>query len=329
MKLFRSTLLLIVLFLSPLCIGSVPLGTPDLDDIEYPEDEPPSEAEVNLGKLLFFDARLSGNGKMSCASCHNPDYGFGDGLALSLGSEGNKLSRHTPHLYNLAWSSIMFWDGRASSLEQQVLMPISNPEEMNLPPEKMLDRIVAIALYKEQFREVYGQEDVDTSLVSRALASFMRSLISVNAPFDRYMSGDTNAMSPEAVRGMKLFEGKANCIECHDGPNFTNDSFHSLGIAIQDKGRGGLFNDPSMAYRFKTPGLRNTALTAPFMHNGSLADLEAVVKFYNQGGGEGPNKDKLMVPLELTEAEIRDLLAFLAALTDPVVVERPVLTAKQ
>lgn len=300
-----------------------PLSTPDISDIEFPEDEAPTPAEVHLGKLLFFEKKLSANGTTSCASCHKPEQGFGDGLKLSTGSEGNKLTRHTPHLYNLAWSSILFWDGRANTLEQQALMPISNPEEMNLSEEKMLSRIIAMPEYQEQFERIYHEKNIEASLVSRALSAFMRSIISNNSLFDRYLAGDKQALSVEALNGLKLFEGKAKCSECHDGPNLTDDSFHSLGIALSDKGRGNIIKEPSMYYRFKTPGLRNVELTAPYMHDGSLPDLEAVLKFYNDGGGLGPNKDKLMKPLNLKKHEIKDLIAFLSALTDPVIIDRP------
>jgi cytochrome c peroxidase len=320
-----------VLFFTGLFITSLslkvsatePLSTPDISDIEYPEDEAPTLAEINLGKLLFFDKRLSANGTTSCASCHKPEHGFGDGLKLSIGSEGNTLTRHTPHLYNLAWSSILFWDGRASTLEQQALMPISNPEEMNLSEEKMLSRVIATPQYRAQFERVYNEKNIDAPLVSRALSAFMRSIVSNNSPFDRYLAGDGQALSAEALNGLKLFEGKAQCIECHDGPNLTDDSFHSLGIAVSDKGRGYIIKEPAMYYRFKTPGLRNVELTAPYMHDGSLADLEAVLQFYNDGGGLGPNKDKLMKPLNLQKHEIRDLISFLSTLTDPVRIDRP------
>ncbi len=305
------------------CNSTEVINTPDLNDIEYPDDEAPTIAEIYLGKLLYFDKRLSGNGKTSCATCHNPDHGFGDGLKASLGSKGNPLNRHTPHLYNLAWSSILFWDGRASSLEQQVLMPISNPDEMNLSEEKMLNLVSVTPLYKEKFEQVYSVKTIDATLISKALAAFVRSIISKNSPFDRYLAGDVYALSPEAINGIKLFEGKAKCAECHDGPNLTDDSFHSLGIAVKDKGRGIIIKDSAMSYRFKTPGLRNVSLTGPYMHDGSLPDLEAVIQFYNGGGGIGPNKDSLIKPLNLEEFEVRDLIAFLSALTDPVIIERP------
>lgn len=300
-----------------------PLSTPDIDDIEYPVDMPPSAEEIMLGKYLFFDPQLSGNHTISCATCHNPDNGFGDGLKLSAGHDGKPLTRHTPPLYNLAWSSSLFWDGRASSLEHQVLMPIYNPSEMNLSEKVLLKRIAKSQFYQSKFKQVYQQTNITPHLISQALAAFMRNIITNNSPFDEYLAGAENALSPQAKNGLALFEGKAKCIECHDGANFTDDSFHSLGIAFEDKGRANVIKDNSLAYRFKTPTLRNITLTAPYMHNGSLPDLESVMTFYNDGGGSGPNKDKLMEPLSLSQSEIRDLIAFLSALTDPVLIARP------
>lgn len=300
-----------------------PLATPDLYDIEYPEDEPPLEGEISIGKKLFFDALLSDNKSISCATCHNPNFGFGDGLRLSRGSNNRPLKRHTPHLYNLAWASTFFWDGRVTNLEQQVLQPISNPDEMNLDPNILIKRLNAITWYQQKFASIYGSEGISEQTIGSALAAFLRSLITNNAPFDRYLAGDTAAMGPKEIRGEKLFEGKAMCHKCHDGANFTDDSFHSLGIATTDTGRGKFFDDASMNFRFKTPSLRNIELTAPYMHDGSLPDLESVLRFYNDGGGPGPNLDSLVKPLMLTPGEISDLLAFLAALTDPIVLNRP------
>ncbi|MGZ9898219.1 cytochrome-c peroxidase [Shewanella gaetbuli] len=302
---------------------ATPLSTPSLDDIEYPEGEPPTEAEVYLGKLLFFDERLSGNRQMSCATCHNPDMGFSDGLKVSLGNDDKPLSRHTPSLYNLAWGSSFFADGRASTLEHQVLMPIFSSDEMNLSKQDLLDRLNSEKLYQQHFKQVYDIATIDTQHIRQAFSAFLRSIIAINSPYDQYLKGNQFAISKEAISGLKLFTGKANCIRCHDGPNFTDDSFHSLGIATIDKGKGVIDNDASMNFRFKTPTLRNITLTAPYMHNGSIADLESVIHFYNRGGGSGPNKDSLIQPLNLSDVEIRNLLTFLATLTDPILIERP------
>ncbi|MFT4929429.1 MAG: cytochrome c peroxidase [Phenylobacterium sp.] len=299
------------------------LGTPDVDDIEYPEDEAPSKLEVTLGKTLFFDPRLSLNQVQSCASCHNPDLGFGDGMAGGIGTMGGNLGRNTPHIYNLAWSTAMFWDGRMDTLEQQALGPIEAAGEMNMPLNQLLPRLKAVPYYTKTFKKVYGSEGLTKENLGRALASFERTIVSDNSPFDRYIAGDKAAMSPAAIRGLELFKNKANCIDCHDGVNFTDDSFHNIGIGDKDPGRAAISGEKSMTGAFKTTGLRNTLLTAPYMHDGSSASLEEVVQHYNKGGNPDKHLDKLIKPLGLSTSEVFDLVAFMGALTDPVVIERP------
>lgn len=304
-------------------VNAAELGTPDIDDIEYPEDEAPGELEITLGKTLFFDTRLSINQTQSCASCHNPDLGFGDGMAGGVGAMGGTLGRNTPHIYNLAWSSAMFWDGRMETLEQQALRPIEAAGEMNMPLGKLLPRLKAVPYYKKTFDQVYGKNGLNKENLGRAIASFERTIVSDNSPFDRYIAGEKSAMGPSQIRGLKLFKGKANCIACHDGVNFTDDSFHNIGVSGNDEGRVAINGEISMTGAFKTPGLRNTLLTAPYMHNGSAASLEEVVELYNKGGENKTNIDKLISPLNLSSREIFDLISFLGALTDPVNVERP------
>ena len=300
-----------------------PLGVPNPERIEYPDDIPSSAAEINLGKVLFFDQRLSGNNHYSCASCHNPDLGFGDGLATGMGTLGNALGRNTPHLYNLAWNSVFFWDGRATSLEEQALGPIAAPGEMNMPLDQLIPKLRNVPFYVRAFATVYPDSGLTIENVARAIAAFERTLISMNSPFDRYQQGDRDALSPAAIRGLQLFTGKANCIVCHSGPNFTDESFHNIGIGGQDPGRAEVIKDTSLWGAFKTPGLRNTALTAPYMHDGSLPSLEAVVRFYNMGRQHSKAVSELIKPLQLSEREIFDLVAFLGALTDPLVIVKP------
>lgn len=300
-----------------------PLGTPDLDDIEYPDDEPHSEAEIQLGKTLFYDTRLSSNQLQSCATCHNPDLGFGDGVATSLGTMGKQVDRNAQPLYNLAWNVTFFWDGRASSLEEQAIGPIEAPGEMNLPLDEAVNRLSAVKYYRDAFAQIYGSDDITPELIGRAIAAYERTLNSIDSPFDRYIAGDKNAMSPAAIRGLALFEGKGNCTDCHDGPNFTDNSFHNIGVNTKDLGRGAVIQDPTLNKAFKTPGLRNVTLTAPYMHNGSEATLMDVIEFYNRGGDIKEGISNLIVPLNLTEQEKADLLAFLGALTDPLDEERP------
>jgi len=321
----KATLGLCLLFSSISVNASNNLGTPDLEDIEYPDDDAPSQAEVELGKTLFFDTRLSLNRKQSCATCHNPDLGFGDGVAAGTGTMGGTLGRNTPHIYNLAWNTTFFWDGRASSLEEQALGPIEAAGEMNMPLDQLLPRLDAVPYYQEQFKAVYGDSKVSKENLAKAIAAFERSIVSANSPFDQYLSGTESAMSPTAVRGYSLFKGKANCTQCHDGANFTDESFHNIGVAGIDPGRDKISSSKGMHGAFKTPGLRNTILTAPYMHDGSLASLEDVVRFYSKGGEGLAGQSKLIKPLNLTEYEIQDLVAFLGALTDPVDIERPII----
>lgn len=303
-------------------LANTPLSRPDPMLIEYPEDEAPSWREVQLGKTLFFDPRLSHDHSRSCASCHNPELGFGDGLPLSPAADGTPLGRHTPSIYNLAWGSVFFWDGRAATLEEQALMPIVAAAEMNLPMDVLIKRLRTVAHYQKEFSAVY-EEGLTEETVGRALASFMRGIISSNSPFDRHLAGDKNALGPEAKRGLALFVGKARCIECHSGANFTDDSFHNLGLGVNDPGRAEVVNADHLRGAFKTPGLRNITLSAPYMHDGSLPNLVSVLEFYNRGGGEGGNRSELIQPLNLSQSEINDLLAFMGALESPVVVERP------
>ena len=299
------------------------LGVPDPATIEYPEGGRPSPEEIELGKTLFFDSRLSINHRESCASCHNPSLGFSDGMAKGLGAMGAGLGRNAPHLYNLAWSTVFFWDGRASTLEDQALEPIQSPGEMNLPLDSLIARLRRVTAYRERFAKVYGKPGICKENVGRAIAAFERTLISDNSAFDKYMRGNAGAMGPDAVRGLELFQGKARCIQCHSGPNFTDESFHNIGLGDGDIGRAKILSGATAKGAFKTPGLRNVALSAPYMHDGSEPTLESVVRFYSKGGAVAYGRDNLIKPLHLSEGEIRDLVAFLGALTDPIRIDPP------
>ncbi len=314
-----------------LCLGiglfaQPPIKTPDPFDIEYPDDEEPSAEQVALGKVLFFDKRLSGKQNMSCASCHNPDLGFGDGFTKGVGSNGTILGRNTPHLYNLAWNTLFFWDGRAASLEEQALGPIQSDVEMNLKLPDLIERLRAVPYYQKHFAEAYPdhQPAVSETTIGHAIASFERTLISDNAPFDRFMAGDTHAMSDEARRGMALFLGKARCINCHNGPNFTDNGFHNIGVSKgDDLGRAAIQKGATTERAFKTPGLRNVLLTGPYMHDGSIGSLEAVVRHYIDAPKQSGTLSPQMEKIELSHLEILDLVAFMGALTDPIEVTPP------
>lgn len=310
-------------FLGIVIYGFEPLGVPDPELIEYPDDEPPSQELVQLGKVLFFDNRLSVNDNQSCATCHNPDLGFGEGLKSAFGTMGNTLGRNSPHLYNLAWNIVFFWDGRANSLEEQALGPIEAEGEMNMPLSELIPKLKKVPYYERMFNLVFPDEGITKENIGAAIAAFERTIIVKNTPFDRYLKGDLAAMSPAAIRGLGLFEGKARCAECHMGPNFTDNGFHNIGLGDNDPGRQAIQEGATNQGAFKTPGLRNVLLTAPYMHDGSMASLEEVMHHYNKGGIQSPHLDPIMKPLGLTEKEIFDLIAFMGALTEPLVIERP------
>ena len=298
------------------------LGTPNLEDIEYPDEEMHTKAEIELGKQLFYDRRLSKNKDMSCATCHNLNTGTGDALKTAIGDDGKILGRNTPHIYNLAWNTVFFWDGRASSLEEQALGPIQAAGEMNMDLKGVVSRLKKVNGYVSQFKKVYNT-NVTSEGIGKAIAAFERTIVSDNSAYDKYVAGDKAAMTPAEIRGLKLFVGKAKCASCHSGYNFTDESFHNIGLNSKDKGRYAVVKGVKMQGAFKTPGLRNVLLTAPYMHNGSLATLEEVVEHYNTGGKKTKNLSTLMFKLNLNKREIADLVAFLGALTDPVIIEAP------
>ncbi|MGH9389312.1 MAG: cytochrome-c peroxidase [Vicinamibacteria bacterium] len=294
-----------------------------------------ASAQAELGKALFFDTRLSFNDGLSCATCHQPDKGFADGQRFSKGATGNTLNRHTPHLYNLAGASSFFWDGRAATLEEQVLMPIQNPDEMNLPLESLRRKLESVPYYAKAFDDLYPEDGLTADNIARAIACFERTLVSRDAPFDRREAGDSSALGESALRGAELFFGRARCSRCHKGSNFTDGQFHNTGVPGEDPGRAVWDRVGSFRMRpypffqtqraFKTPGLRNVARSAPYFHDGSEPTLGDVVRFYNQGGKDresyGLSAD--IAPLGLDEGAIDDLVAFLESLTGPVEIEPP------
>lgn len=322
-KFLTSCIMLFVLLVAPQAFAYEPLGVPDPSTIEYPDEDPPPDSLVHLGKVLFFDTRLSLKDNQSCATCHNPDLGFGEGLKAAFGTMGNPVGRNTPHLYNLAWNVVFFWDGRSSSLEDQALGPIQAAGEMNMPLDQLLAKLKKVPYYSKTFDNLFPDEGLTAENLGKAIAAFERTIIVMNTPFDQYMKGNFAAMSPAAIRGMELFEGKAMCAECHMGPNFTDNGFHNIGLGDADPGRMAIQEGVANQGAFKTPGLRNVLLTTPYMHDGSLASLEEVMRHYNMGGKPSKDLDPLMKPLGLTDKEIFDLIAFLGALTEHLSIERP------
>lgn len=292
------------------------------ETVPHPDDNPPSAAKEELGKLLYFDRRLSRDNSFSCASCHNPELGWADGLPRSRGFGGIELGRHSPTVINTAFNTVQFWDGRAATLEHQAVGPIMAAGEMNMPSEaEVLHRITEAPEYKNRFESVFG-EGVSMDNIGKAIAAFERTVVTGPSPFDRYMAGDKSALSDAEKRGLVLFMTTASCTACHQGVNFTDNKFHNLGVRQdgplqQDDGRFAVTGDPKDRGAFKTPGLRNIEQSAPYMHDGSLATLEDVVAFYNKGGERSDNRSTLIQPLNLNSQQQADLVGFLRALTGP------------
>jgi cytochrome c peroxidase len=284
--------------------------------IPFPEENPYTPEKASLGKKLYFDPRLSATSAQSCASCHSPGFGWGDGLAAGIGHGMVKLSRRSPTIVNAAWGAIFMWDGRAASLEEQALGPIQSTSEMNMPIDRLVDRLVSIAAYKPLFETAFPGEGVTPKALAKAIVTFERTIVSERAPFDAWIEGDEQAISQESKRGFALFNTKGQCSSCHEGWNFTNDGFHDIGLPGTDLGRGKYLPDIiKMRHAFKTPGLREIASRGPYMHDGSLATLEDVIEHYDHGGAKRPSRSDLMKPLDLTSEEKADLVAFLKTLT--------------
>lgn len=293
----------------------VPLG---LDLVApVPEGNALSAAKVELGRKLFFDPVLSAEGTRSCVSCHQPSRYFTDGRARAVDRNGSPGRRNVPSILNAAYGRSFFWDGRAGSLEEQVVQPIQGETELGLPLEELIRRLSEREDYRLAFRDAFGEGGISSGRVARALASYVRTLRSGDAPIDRFLHGDTAALSPDAKRGFRLFVGRANCGVCHLAPLFTDHRFHNTGVSwgSPDRGRSAVTGREEDQGAFKTPSLRNVAMTAPYMHDGSLATLEDVIERYDRGGDPNPALDEEIKPLGLTPTEKRHLLAFLEALT--------------
>jgi cytochrome c peroxidase len=285
-------------------------------DLPSPPENPTTPAKVELGKSLFFDPRLSASGKTSCGTCHNPSMGWEDGRPTALGDSGAHLPRHTPSILNVAWAAPLFWDGRADDLEEQAKGPLSNPKEMNLPLAQVASVVAARPGYVTAFHAVFPGKAIDIDTISKAIAAYQRTVVSAEAPFDRWVNGDHVAISAQAKRGFILFTGKAHCAECHTGWRFTDDGFHDVGLADKDLGRGKIMpRIIAMDHAFKTPTLRNITERGPYMHDGSLTSLKQVVEFYDDGFTYRPSLAPQIKHLKLTSREQADLVAFLGTLT--------------
>jgi len=285
-------------------------------EIPFPKANPYSDAKLKLGRTLFFDPILSGAKIRSCASCHNPGLSWADGEPRAIGENQQPLLLRTPTLLNVAWTPKLGWDGHFRDLEGVAFGPIASPDNMNLPEKVMIERLSTIPGYVEDFDAAFGSREVTRRKVELALATFERTIVSNEAPFDRWINGDESAINEAAKSGFDLFNGKANCAACHGGWAFTDASFHDIGTARHgDIGRGKLFpTSVKLQYAFKTPTLRDVVRRSPYMHDGSVPSLDSVIELYDRGGIERPSRAEEIHPLGLTEVEKADLVAFLQTL---------------
>jgi cytochrome c peroxidase len=317
-----------------------PLGLPA---VQWPADNRYSKSKADLGRLLYFDKRLSSDGTVACATCHDPAYAFSKPIPVAIGIKGLKETRNAPTDVNRAYSQVMqnpqlppdssgpalgatpeFWDGRAANLEEQSKGPIANPMEMTLDhtPQAAyaacVGRLKAVGGYRQRFRQVFGTEDFTIDQIARAIATFERTVYSGNSPWDRYMAGDKNAMTPSQVNGWDLFK-KKKCDSCHIQGSFTDNRFANIGVGMDganpDLGRYLITKNDADRGAFKTPSLREVEHTAPYMHDGSMKTLEDVIKHYDQGGTPNPWLDQRIVPLKLKPEEKVDLVNFMKALS--------------
>jgi cytochrome c peroxidase len=287
--------------------------------IPFPKDNPYTPEKAELGKKLYFDTRLSAAYVLSCASCHNPGYGWGDGLPKGVGHQMKTLGRRSPTIINAAYGLIFMWDGRAGSLEEQALGPIQADVEMALPLDQLLVRLKNIPEYAPLFEAAFPKQGIVADTIAKAIATYERTVVSGSAPFDTWIEGSDKAISEEAKRGFVLFNKKGQCSACHSGWNFTNDSFHDIGLPSEDMGRGKFLVGITKAQQaFKTPGLREITRRAPYMHDGSLLTLEAVIEHYDRGGVARESRSDQIKSLGLTAQEKSDLVAFMKTLTSDV-----------
>ena len=304
-------------------------ANPALPPLTVPPDNPPSDAKIALGAQLYFDPRLSVDNSISCATCHVPEAAWANHDKVDTGVGGRKGTRNSGTVLDAAHMKFQFWDGRAQTLEEQALGPIHNPVEMGETLEHVVRKLNAITGYHAQFRRVFGT-GVTADGIAKAIAAFERTVLSGPSPYDRFVAGDRTAMSDAAVRGLTLFDGAAGCNACHVRPMFSDQSFHNIGVGMDranpDVGREAVTNDPADRGKFKTPALRNVALTWPYLHDGSAATLDDVVELYDNGGVPNPTLDPRIAPLGLTVAQKKDLVAFLQSLTGTLPrIERPAL----
>lgn len=304
-------------------IPSAPIDLRDLyrrpTEIPFPKSNPYSEAKAKLGQNLFFDPILSGSRTRSCASCHSPSLSWTDGLPLAVGENQKPLKLKSPTLLNIAWIEPLGWDGHFRTLESVAFGPINSSANMNSSEKGVVERLSAIPDYAKAFEAAFGAGPITKQKIELALATFERTIVSSDAPFDRWINGEEGAIGVEAKSGFALFNGKARCSSCHSGWLFTDNSFHDVGVARSGEiGRGKFFpSSAKLKHAFKTPTLRDITRRAPYMHDGSVKDLQAVVDLYSRGGISRPSRSAQILPLHLSETEKQELIAFLNTLTSP------------
>jgi cytochrome c peroxidase len=293
-----------------------PLGLPP---VIWPADNPYSAARVELGRNLFFDPRLSANQKVSCATCHPPDHAFAGGQPPPRGVTGTPLKRRAPTLVNRAYGRSQFVDGRAATLEAQILGPITAPDEMGTTPQAATAAVAKIAGYAPLVENAFGDRRIAFDRITQAIASFERTILSGNSPYDRFLNGDKRALSPAAKRGLDIFQRSGECSECHNGYNFSNEKFAGLGIGPEqhppDLGLAGITGKRRDQGKFKVPTLREVVHTGPYMHDGRFQTLDEVLEFYRKGGQPGPYLDSRIAPFFLDARAKADLMAFLESLS--------------
>jgi cytochrome c peroxidase len=293
-----------------------PLGLPP---VPWPAGNAYSAARVELGRYLFFDARLSAGGTVSCATCHPPEHAFAGGDPPPVGVTGKPPPRRAPTLINRAYGKSQFYDGRAATLEDQTTGPIANPDEMGTTAEAATEAVSKIAGYGPLFERAFGDAKVTFDRIAKAIASFERTILSGNSPYDRFLNGDKQALSAPAKRGLQIFERTGECSECHNGFNFTNEKFASLGIdpalPAPDLGLAVITGKRRDDGKFKVPTLREIAYTGPYMHDRRFKTLDAVLEFYRKGGQPGPYLDSRIAPFFLDAPAKADLTAFLESLS--------------
>lgn len=314
---FFGGIILISLFFTD-CKSTDSVVSP-FGSIAEPEDNPTTVAKIALGKKLFFDTRLSRDNSISCATCHKPKWAFTDRLAKSTGIDGRKTDRNSPSLLNAGYLPTVMFDAHLETLEKQVIVPIQEHVEMDMNMKDLLAKLRAIPEYAQAAREVFDRE-FDAWVLTRSISAFERSLISDNSNFDKfYYQSKSNALSKAEKRGWTIFSEKLYCTECHPPPYFSNYQALNNGLYEdfgEDKGRFRINGDSTDIGKFKVPSLRNIELTYPYMHDGSMSSLDDVISHYAAGGKNHVNKDKRIVPFELTSQERADLILFLNSLTD-------------